>query len=128
MAQKKRTTRKKAQEQKVDVEKVRLELVAIREEILNKAREHFVSSENQVRGDLADQSTDLSERELLLGMAESDRQKLRDIESAFEMMDNNTYGVCHECGEPIPVKRLLAVPTAQHCVSCKERVERMGRR
>jgi len=116
---------RKKKPQKVNVEEIREQLLALRDQILQKAQQHHVGSQEPVRGDLVDQSTDLSERELMLEMAEGDRTKLRDIETALEMMDNNTYGVCNECGEPIPVRRLLAWPTARYCVPCKEKIERV---
>lgn len=116
---------RKKKDQQVNVEEIREQLVAQRDQILQKAQQHHLDSQDPVRGDLVDQSTDLSERELMLEMAEGDRVKLRNIEVALELMDNNTYGVCEECGEPIPVKRLLAWPTARYCVPCKEKIERV---
>ena len=115
---------RKKKTQKVNVEEIREQPVAQRDQILQKAQQHHVQSQDLIRGDLVDQSTDLSERELMLELAEGDRAKLRSIEAALEMMDNNTYGVCEECAEPIPVKRLLAWPTARYCVPCKEKIER----
>jgi len=35
-------------------------------------------------------------------------------------MDQDTYGVCMECEEPISTKRLDAVPWAKYCVTCQE--------
>lgn len=34
---------------------------------------------------------------------------------------------CEECGEPIPLERLLIVPEARLCVSCQRELERIGR-
>lgn len=118
--------KKKRDTQAVDVETVREQLLVQREELLKGSNNHYVDAPDSVRGDLVDQSTDLSERELLLGLAEGDREKLREIDAALEMMDKNTYGICEMCSEPIPIKRLLAVPTARYCVSCKSKAERGG--
>ena len=115
---------RKKEKEKVNVEEIREQLVDRRDHILHKAQQRHMDSQDPLRGDLVDQSTDLSERELMLEMAEGDRARLRDIEAALELMDNNTYGVCEECGGPIPVKRLLAWPTARYCVPCKEKIER----
>ena len=35
---------------------------------------------------------------------------LTEIEQALERLDNGTYGKCVVCGEPIPEKRLEAIP------------------
>jgi phage/conjugal plasmid C-4 type zinc finger TraR family protein len=34
---------------------------------------------------------------------------------------------CERCGDPIPLERLHAVPDAQYCVDCQQRIERQGR-
>lgn len=50
------------------------------------------------------------------------QQKLRvavpNILAALEAIKNGTYGICVDCGEPIPVKRMMAVPGATRCVHC----------
>lgn len=110
---------------KVNVEEIREQLLAQRDQLLQKAQQHHLEAQDHFKGDLVDQSTDLSERELMLELAESERGKLRSIEAALELMENDSYGVCESCSEPIPVKRLLAIPTARYCVPCQEKVERL---
>jgi DnaK suppressor protein len=44
-----------------------------------------------------------------------DVQELRAIRRARAHMDNDTYGVCIDCGEPIAEERLMAQPTAERC-------------
>ena len=38
-------------------------------------------------------------------------------------MEEGTYGICENCGEPIPYKRLKARPVARLCIRCKEEEE-----
>ena len=45
---------------------------------------------------------------------------------ALTRVSDDEYGVCSECGGPIPPRRLLAVPDASTCVACQERLERVG--
>lgn len=40
------------------------------------------------------------------------------IEHALRQMDDPDFGLCVECGNPIPQARLLAVPGSRHCVNC----------
>lgn len=49
--------------------------------------------------------------------------KLAQIEAALKKIDNHTYGLCQDCEDPIPEKRLLANPYFQTCVSCAEERE-----
>ena len=37
-------------------------------------------------------------------------------------MEQDHYGVCLECEEPISTKRLNAVPWARYCVTCQESI------
>jgi DnaK suppressor protein len=45
---------------------------------------------------------------------------LREIDEALARMNDRSYGTCQECGEPISMKRLDALPWALYCVSCQE--------
>jgi DnaK suppressor protein len=49
---------------------------------------------------------------------------LKSIRAALERIDDETYGVCLHCEEPIAEKRLKAVPWASHCVACQEILDR----
>lgn len=46
------------------------------------------------------------------------------IEKALKKFDVNEYGLCTECGCTIKFERLLARPTAEMCILCKEESER----
>ena len=49
---------------------------------------------------------------------------MKKIDSALERIEDGSFGECEDCGEDISMKRLLARPTAQFCISCKEEQER----
>lgn len=49
-----------------------------------------------------------------------DWQTLREVDQALERIDKGEYGVCEECGDPISIKRLNAVPWARRCLECQE--------
>jgi DnaK suppressor protein len=53
-------------------------------------------------------------------------ERARRLRLALERVEDGDYGVCAECGTPIPTRRLLAVPDATTCVACQERLERAG--
>ena len=50
-------------------------------------------------------------------------QMLRRIEAALERLDNDEYGYCKECDEPINPKRLEFDPTADLCIACASAAE-----
>jgi len=41
------------------------------------------------------------------------------IDEAFENLENGSYGICKNCGDPISSKRLKIVPFTQSHVECK---------
>jgi len=52
-------------------------------------------------------------------LAERAQEMLREIDLALDRMAAGTYGGCGDCGEPIPVERLLALPATAVCVACR---------
>src|SRR3954453_6765530 len=57
-----------------------------------------------------------------------DYVQLRLIEEALDRIHSGDYGICLACEEPIPAKRLYALPWAKYCVSCQEEVGVMQER
>ena len=45
-------------------------------------------------------------------------QMLKNITIALARIDNDDFGICQSCEEPIPVKRLEFDPTVTRCVDC----------
>ena len=70
-------------------------------------------------GDLSQQH---HEEWIFLNRNTIDMKLLREIADALLRIDQDTYGICMECEEPISTKRLDAVPWARYCVTCQERI------
>lgn len=64
------------------------------------------------------------ERERDLMLSATARLSVEEIDLALERMKAGTYGLCTPAGRRIPVARLEAIPWADTCVDCKQRVER----
>jgi len=79
-----------------------------------------VVSRLDVPSDEGDLSQQHHEEWIFLNRNTIDMKLLREIGDALRRIDNDGYGVCAECGEPISAKRLDAVPWARYCVSCQE--------
>jgi len=74
--------------------------------------------------DQADTSTKTFEREQEISLANNILERINQVERALERLDEGSYGWCERCGNPIPVERLAAFPSATLCVSCKQLEER----
>jgi DnaK suppressor protein len=74
--------------------------------------------------DPADAGTTLSETdrtEAGLAAVQSQRRLVLD---ALVRIDRGVYGVCADCGKPIPEGRLDARPEAARCVGCQAKWDR----
>ncbi len=60
-----------------------------------------------------------------MSMASGRRRELmlRRIEAALDRIDNDTYGICRSCEEPINRKRLEFDLTATLCIECATKAE-----
>jgi DnaK suppressor protein len=72
----------------------------------------------------ADEATELFEEERDEGVAERLQEELAAIERAERRLEDGTYGVSVESGQPIPDERLEAVPWAERTAEEQERFER----
>jgi DnaK suppressor protein len=49
-----------------------------------------------------------------------DYGQLRLVEEALDRLEAGDFGACLSCEEPIPAKRLRALPWARYCIPCQE--------
>ena len=73
---------------------------------------------------LADTATETYDRELDYTLEENSEHVLADIDAALKRITEDTYGICTNCGEPIALERLEALPWATLCIDCKRDRER----
>ncbi len=64
----------------------------------------------------ADIGSDNYEQEFTLGLLESERTLLTEINEALERMEAGSYGICLGTGKPIDKARLRARPWAKYCI------------
>ena len=72
---------------------------------------------------MADVGTDTFDQDLALGMAETERKLLNEINSALKRVEQKTYGMCEMTGKPIPKTRLKAKPWARYTIDAARKVE-----
>ena len=106
-------------------------LLAKREEILG----NVISMEDETlrkqRSDLsnmpihmADLGTDNFDQEFTLGLMDSERKLIAEIDDALDRIEDGTYGICEGTGKPIPKPRLEAIPWARYCVEYANMLEK----
>ena len=71
--------------------------------------------------DLADLAGQSHEEWIFLNQNARNAGLLREVEEALERIEEGSYTVCADCGQPISPKRLEAVPWAKYCIACQEK-------
>ena len=56
-----------------------------------------------------------------LGLVESIKAMLNDVDHAIVKLDEGTYGWCSQCGKAISAARLQFRPASNFCVDCKSK-------
>jgi DnaK suppressor protein len=74
--------------------------------------------------DPADAGTTLSETDRTEAALAAVQTQRRLVQDALVRIDRGIYGVCADCGKPIPEGRLDARPEAARCVGCQARRDR----
>jgi DnaK suppressor protein len=74
--------------------------------------------------DPADAGTTLSETDRTEAALAAVQTQRRLVMDALVRIDRGVYGVCADCGKPIPEGRLDARPEAARCVGCQAKQDR----
>jgi RNA polymerase-binding protein DksA len=138
----KKTTKKKTSSTRTkkrrlaaaDIEQFKQMLLEKRREIVGNvnemAGEALKKSRLDATGDLssmpihmADLGTDNYEQEFALGLMDSERKLLSEIDDAMKRIEHGTYGICEGTGKPIPKARLQAQPWARYRVEYARMLE-----
>jgi DnaK suppressor protein len=69
--------------------------------------------------ELEEEAVDLEETDIEQAILDNENALLVEVQQALARIDNGTYGICSNCGQPIPEKRLEAIPWATLCVNCE---------
>ena len=109
----------------MDLEVLRGALLRKRGELLGgtaaKPLQWTMENNSGRQGGMADQASGNNEVHIQLKLKQTDAKILQAIEEALLRIDNGTYGVCRDCGEPISEARLNAIPWTRSCITCKEK-------
>jgi DnaK suppressor protein len=73
--------------------------------------------------DFEDVAVDFLEIQNEQSLLVNEQALLTEVTQALKRIDEGTYGICVVCGNPIPEKRLEAIPWASRDVNCEQKVE-----
>lgn len=73
--------------------------------------------------DVGDQALSSSMETIKISLQDAELDEYNRIAKALEMIEEGTYGICVDCGQPISEKRLKLFPNATRCLKCQEILE-----
>jgi DnaK suppressor protein len=74
-------------------------------------------------GDVQDHAAEAARLEREVRLVDHGRERLEEVEAALVRMEDGSYGVCEETGDPIPFGRLQLEPTTRYTVDALESIE-----
>jgi DnaK suppressor protein len=99
-------------QQKQRLQDLRVELERVRDGLQDDERFRGEEEEDFTEHDSGDMSQSLFTRELDATVEQQVDRRLQYVDRALQKIDEGTYGLSDDSGEPIPIGRLEAVPEA----------------
>jgi DnaK suppressor protein len=110
-----------------DTENFKRKLLEMRRDLLGQVEKKKIYSK-EIGEDGIPDSGDVAaysySKEVLMGLGENERTKLRLVEEALGKIAEGLYGVCERCEGQIPPKRLDLLPFTRYCVQCQSQLEK----
>lgn len=88
-----------------------------------KDKKNMDMPENEV-GDPIDVASQSLDKEILFELSGNSHNTIGQIEAALRKIEKGIYGRCELCRQPIPKKRIKALPFARYCINCQHSSER----
>ncbi len=96
------------------------------DEALKKSRQESSGDLSSMPIHMADIGSDNFEQEFALGLMDSERKVIHEIDDALQRIEDGSYGICENTDQPIPKARLKAQPWAKYCVEYARKLEKGG--
>lgn len=90
---------------------------------LERLKNESSRADNPISADFEEQAVEREGEEVVEEVKRVAATELHDIKIAIERLEAGTYGICGECGDPIPVARLKILPMAMYCTDCQDYVD-----
>ena len=113
--------------QRERLEELRAELVRMVQGLEEDQQFRAEEEEDLTEHDSGDLSQSLFTREMDATVEQTMEKRLQFVDRALQKIEEGTYGICDDTGEPIPRGRLEAMPEAIYTVEAQQRRERERR-
>jgi DnaK suppressor protein len=100
-------------------EKLRLE----RDLLIDKLKGNDLSVDDSETPDPVDLAVRNYSKNVMLAVSENESKQLALVDEALLRIEDDEYGPCQNCENPINPKRLAAIPWARYCLDCQQLLE-----
>jgi len=90
----------------------------------NEALYNGSMDDNSVSADIVDQASSYTDKTVEMKAINRQIKLISKIDQALQRITDTTFGFCAETAEPIGLKRLMARPVAELCISAQEKHEK----
>ena len=90
----------------------------------NEALYHGSMDDNSVSADMVDQASSYTDKAVEMKAINRQIKLISKIDKALLRVKEGTYGFCEDTAEPIGLKRLMARPVADLCITAQEKHEK----
>lgn len=112
----------------INIESARVGLEQARVRLVRQLAELGSEETGELRPDMvfgdgfADAGAATAERTEVLGLVDTLKGQLDDVDAALARLAKGKYGICANCGKPIDPARMDARPESVLCVNCKNKL------
>ena len=99
-------------------------LLSERDLLIEKLKGNDLSVDDSETPDPVDLAVRNYSKNVMLAVSENESRQLALVDEALLRLNDNEFGDCQNCENPINPKRLAAIPWARYCLNCQELVEK----
>jgi DnaK suppressor protein len=108
----------------LNIKSIKKSLLAERAGLFAKLNGNDLSVDNAETPDPVDLAVQNYSKNVMLAVSENESRQLQMVDEALQRIEDDEYGTCQNCHNPILPKRLQAIPWARYCLNCQELVEK----
>ena len=108
---------------KLNLKQIKQRLLEERETLIGKLSGNDLSIDDSETPDPVDLAVRNYSKNVMLAVSENESKQLVLIDEALRRIEDEEYGECQNCEEPINPKRLAAIPWARYCLNCQALLE-----
>ena len=108
---------------KLNLKTIKDKLLGERDLLIDKLKDNDLSVDDSETPDPVDLAVRNYSKNVMLAVSENESRQLALIDEALLRLDDDEYGACLNCENPINPKRLAAIPWARYCLDCQQLLE-----